>query len=201
MKKLSKEDKIIERFEEIFENKIKKLKNTILLDNNIKQFYPAFITRGRKSIRLANFIYNLSLIKFDKEFLDLIKNLKIKYFKNPNENFYDWVIEAAYYGMYDLATAAIAKEGFKSTTHYTTRLALEYIYCIKGKEMKKLFKIYDRVLLKRKLIQDLKKAQDKREIARYQMPELIAQKDAEDILNDAKEFAKEILPIILESKT
>ncbi|MBU4242654.1 MAG: hypothetical protein KKF52_05465 [Nanoarchaeota archaeon] len=192
------EDKVIQRFEEIFENKNEKLRDTILLDNNMKNLHSLFTDRGRKSIKLADFLYRLSFMEhFEKEFLDVMKQIKIKYFFNLDEVFYDWVTEIAYYGMYDLATSAIAKEGFKCTTHYTTRLTLEYLYCIKGKDREKLFKIYDRILLKRQLIQDLKNAQDKREIARYKAPDLISQKDAEEILEDAKEFEKEILPLIV----
>ena len=180
-----------------FENKNKKLINTILLDNTIKNLYRIFRERGRKSIRLADFIYKLSSTgKFEKEFSEVIKQIKIKQFLNLEETFYDWVIEIAYYGMYDLATAALAQEGFKCTTHYTTRLTLEYLYCIKGKNRKKLFKLYDRVLLKRELIQDFKNAQDKRETARYKTPDLISKKDAEDVLGDAKEFGKEIVLLI-----
>ncbi len=137
---------------------------------------------------------------FDKEFLETIKQLKLKYFFNLDESFYDWIIEIAYYGMYDLATSAIAKEGFKCTTHYTTRLTLEYLFCIKGERKEKLFKIYDRVLLKRELVKDLKNAQDKREIARYKKPDLISKKDAEEVLEDAKEFEKEILPLMTEKE-
>lgn len=197
----NKDEKVIERFEEIFENNEKKLINTILLDNNMKNLYILFKDRGRKSIKLADFIYKLSLLgQFDKEFSETIKQLKIKYFLNLDESFYDWIIEIAYYGMYDLATSAIAKEGFKCTTHYTTRLTLEYLFCIKEEKKEKLFKIYDRVLLKRELVKDLKNAQDKREIARYKKPDLISKKDAEEVLEDAKEFEKEILPLIIEKK-
>jgi len=196
--KENKKEKVIKRFEEIFENEDKKLVNTILLDNNMKNFYSVFKDRGRKSIKLADFISKLSsLEQFDKDTLDIVKQLKIKYFINLNEEFYDWVIETAYYGMYDLATSAIAKEGFKCTTHYTTRLTLEYLYCIKGENKEKLFKIYDRVLLKRELIRNLKNAQDKREIARYKRPDLISKKDAEDVLKDAKQFEREILPLLI----
>ena len=201
MKKENKEEEIIKRFEEIFENRDEKLKNTVLLDSNMKNLYPLFMDRGRKSIKLADFIYRLSLLEqFDKEFLDVVKQLKIKYFLNPYESFYDWVIETAYYGMYDLATSAIAKEGFKCNTHYTTRLTLEYLYCIKGEEAEKLFKIYDRVLLKREVIKNLKNAQSKRETARYKKPDLISKKDAEEVLGGAKEFEREILPLIVAGK-
>ncbi|MFH1636853.1 MAG: hypothetical protein ABIB71_00330 [Candidatus Woesearchaeota archaeon] len=195
------EDKVIQRFEEIFENNDKKLTNTILLDNNMKNLASVFVERGRRSIKLAHFLYELSLMElFEKEHSDAIRQIKIRYFLNPDESFYDWIIEIAYYGMYDLATSALAKEGFKCTTHYTTRLTLEYLYCVKGRDREKLFKIYDRVLLKRKFIQDLKNAQDKRETARYKTPDLISKKDAEEVLQDAKAFEKEILALVIGSE-
>ncbi|MBI5392971.1 hypothetical protein HZA96_03815 [Candidatus Woesearchaeota archaeon] len=195
---MTNEDIIIKRFEEIFENKNKQLVDTILLDNSMKQLFSVFMERGRKSIKFAEFTYKFSNIEyFEKESQQMFKQLKVKYFLNSNTAFYDWVIEIAYYGMYDLATAAIAKEGFKCATHYTTRLTLEYLYCSKGKDIKKLFAIYDRVLLKKKIIEDLKNAQTKRETARYKSPDLISKKDAEEILADAKEFEKEIIQLII----
>ncbi len=197
MKPKDDEDAIIKRFEEVFENRDAKLKNTILLDSNMKSFCSMFMERGRNSIKLADFVYKLSQNKFENVLIEAIRQVKIKQFLNPGAAFYDWTIEIAYYGMYDLATSAIAKEGFKCTTHYTTRLALEYLFCVKGKEREKLFKIYDRVLLKRELVQDLKSAQNKRETARYKLPDLISIKDAEEVLEDAKEFEKGILPLII----
>lgn len=202
-KNLEPEDKVIERFENIFENKDEKLKDTIIIDENMKNLYLISKDRGLNSLKLAKNIFLLSSVskdfkKLNKETLGLVKDYKLKVLKDSEARFYDWVIEIAYYAMYDLATSAIAKEGFKCTTHYTTRLTLEYIYCVKGKDREKLFKIYDKVLLKRENIKKIKKAQEKREISRYQVTEKIEKDEAEEILNYAEEFAKEILPIILE---
>lgn len=200
MKPIS-DDKVIERFEGIFSNRDEKLKSSILLEPNMRRFYAVFQERGRKSIKLASFLYNFSLLEgFDADFAEQIRKVKMRYFISPETSFFDWVIEIAYYGMYDLATSAIAKEGFKCTTHYTTRLALEYLYCTKGTNIKKIFQIYDRVLLKRKLVQDLKEAQGKRETARYRAPDCISRKDAEEVLEDAKGFEKEMLLLLLEKR-
>lgn len=198
------ENKIIERFEEIFENKDKKLLNTILLDSSVKELVDIHKGKGLNSLLLAKALYLVFKVQpglkisIDQEILEAIRKFKLLVLKNENLALFDWVIETLYYGMYDLATAAIAKEGFKCTTHYTTRLTLEYLYCIKGRDREKLFKIYDKILLKREQIQKLKKAQEKREIARYRVSEKIGLEDAEELLNDANEFRKEIIPIILE---
>lgn len=191
------EDKVIDRFEEVFENNDPTLINTILLDSSMKDLVSIFEKKGLNSLTLANSLFILS--KNDKkETKELVNDFKLKILNDLNVKIYDWVIEVAYYAMYDLATAAIAKEGFKSTTHYTTRLTLEYLYCIKGKDREKLFKIYDDVLLKRELIQNLKKAQEKREIARYKATEKLEEKDAEELLNKAKEFVVEIRKLLIE---
>lgn len=199
------ENRVIERFEEIFENKDKKLQNTILMDNNVRVLVDIHKEKGLNSLLLARALHlvfkvqpGLKIKNIGPEVLEAIRDFKLLVLRKEDLALYDWVIEMVYYGMYDLATAAIAKEGFKCTTHYTTRLTLEYLYCIKGKDREKLFKIYDKVLLKREQIQKLKKAQEKREIARYRVSEKISLEEAEDLLGDADEFRKEILPVILE---
>ncbi len=58
MRSDDKDEKVIERFEDIFENNEEKLRNTILLDNNMKNLHILFKDRGRKSIKLADFIYH-----------------------------------------------------------------------------------------------------------------------------------------------
>jgi len=199
------EDKIIERFETIFENNEPKLLNVIKLDASQKKLVESYKEKGLNSLNLAKAVMLLSSIKettseeeFESEILDLIKHFKLKVLLDPNSSFYDWVIEISYYAMYDIATAAIAKEGFKSSTHYTTRLTLEYLYCIKGKDRTKLFKIYDRVLLRRELIKNLEEAQEKREIARYNVTENIGSVEAQDILEDANDFINEIIKLVEE---
>ena len=199
------EDKVIERFEEILENKNPKLSNTIKLDASQKRLVKAYKEKALNSLNLAKAVMILSSIKettsegkFKSEVLDLIKHFKLKILLDPDSFFYDWVIEISYYAMYDIATAAIAKEGFKSSTHYTTRLTLEYLYCIKGKGRTKLFKIYDRVLLRRELIQNLEEAQEKRELARYNVTEKIGLIEAQDTLKDAQAFINEIIKLVEE---
>ena len=139
--KIEPEDKVLKRFEDIFENKDKKLQYTILLDQSITALAEIYKEKGLNSLRLAKALHLVFKVQPGKEIknisaeiLDIVRNFKLLVLKKEDLAMYDWVIEMFYYGMYDLATAAIAKEGFRCTTHYTTRLTLEYLFCIKGKD-------------------------------------------------------------------
>ena len=89
--KIEPEDKVIKRFEDIFENKDKKLQYTILLDQSITALAEIYKEKGLNSLRLAKALHLVFKVQPGKEIknisaeiLDIVRNFKLLVLKKED---------------------------------------------------------------------------------------------------------------------
>ncbi|HII15213.1 MAG TPA: HEPN domain-containing protein [Nanoarchaeota archaeon] len=163
------------------------LKKQLFRDNEHKKLEKPFLMKARKSLTVANLLFNIS----EKDELRKLLNLV------PDFEMFDWVIIISYYAMYASGLSALAKIGYKSKSHAATIAVLEYNF-VKNKKLEeqdihKLAKAYD---LSEQLITKLIQTKTKRETAQYDATPSITREMAKTALIDADEFISKVEEIL-----
>ena len=116
----------------------------------------------------------------------------------------DWVVIAAYYSMYQSATALLAKIGLESKEHATTVAVLEYFFGEKinkeiiGKfnELKERKDRIEAITIDEKYINYLWNIKQAREAVQYGIS--ITYKETDSVMKNAREFASKIKLVLQE---
>lgn len=108
------------------------------------------------------------------------------------DTFYDWVISVYYYAIYHAALALMSKEGFTSKNHSATLCFLIYHHYHSQNALDKEDVALIASSLDREDIETLGFSKELREKACYDVHELFERKLAEDIREQAVDFANKI---------
>lgn len=108
------------------------------------------------------------------------------------DNFYDWVISIYYYAIYHAALALMSKEGFTSKNHSATLAFLIYHNYHSQKALEKEDVELIASSLDREDIETLGVSKELREKACYDVHELFEKRLAEQIREQAVDFANKI---------
>src|SRR3989338_4287809 len=108
------------------------------------------------------------------------------------DNFYDWVISIYYYAIYHAALALMSKEGFTSKNHSATLAFLIYHHYHSQKALEKEDVELIASSLDREDIETLGVSKELREKACYDVHELFEKRLAEQIREEAVDFANKI---------
>ena len=108
------------------------------------------------------------------------------------DNFYDWVISIYYYAIYHAALALMSKEGFTSKNHSATLAFLIYHHYHSQKALEKEDVELIASSLDREDIETLGISKELREKACYDVHESFEKKLAEQIKEEAVDFANKI---------
>ena len=108
------------------------------------------------------------------------------------DNFYDWVINIYYYAIYHAALALISKEGFTSKNHSATLAFLIYRHFHSQRALDREDVELIASSLDREDIETLGVSKELREKARYDVHEMFERKLAEQIREEAVDFANKI---------
>jgi len=177
-------------------------------DDGIKKFVLFFMEQAEKSLRTADFIYELSTNDNIKQSLRAEKDFES----------YIWVIVTSYYSMFYAALALLAREGIKvgrQIVHKVTADALINFF-ISNRRLAKMFENYEEArdatldligreeLMKRlekradELIIAYKQEMKKRSKFQYDIGEMARRGYAETSLARAREFFAEVRKILSE---
>jgi len=133
--------------------------------------------------------------------LDLAKWLNSKHKDEITENFgddtfYDWVIIIGYYAIYHSALALVSKEGYKSKNHSATLcfLIFHHYHSQKALEEEDIKLVV--ASLDKKDIETIGASKEVREKASYDIHELFEKDLADNMLDQAVEFASKIGSIL-----
>jgi uncharacterized protein (UPF0332 family) len=119
------------------------------------------------------------------------KNLRAMKIMFEN-NLFDWTIICGYYAMYHAVLAALFKIGIRATAHYCAIAAFKEFYVERGKVKPEYITYIKRAKqLEQKYANTLEKAQGDRVVDQYGV-EVLANDDAEWILEDARDFVLKI---------
>ncbi len=108
------------------------------------------------------------------------------------DNFYDWVINIYYYAIYHAALALMSKEGFTSKNHSATLAFLIYHHYYSQKALEKEDVELIASSLDREDIETLGVSKELREKACYDVHESFEKRLAEQIREEAVDFANKI---------
>ena len=166
-------------------------KQQILQGEEYKKLEKPYITKARKNFTVANLMNNISDSDDFRKMLTLATDFEM----------YDWVIIVSYYAMYTSALSALAKLGFKSSSHAATIAVLELNYVnenrngknLETKDIHRLTKAYS---LSEQLIIKLMQIKTNRETAQYDATPNINKEMAKTALSDADEFITKIEEIL-----
>lgn len=157
------------------------------LDYNEKKFADSYINKALHNLELAGV---LDLISKNDE---IKKTIGI----STKSEYHDWIIIASYYAMYLAATSALAKLGIKSSTHRSSKIALEYRYCIEKNLLeRKYLDMIENASFGREDIQKLDQALKGRVSVQYTISKKYGISEANRILKDAKEFVNKISELV-----
>ena len=109
-----------------------------------------------------------------------------------DDNFYDWVISIYYYAIYHAALALMSKEGFTSKNHSATLAFLIYHHYHSQKALEREDVELIASSLDREDIETLGISKELREKACYDVHELFEKRLAEQIREQAVDFANKI---------
>ena len=109
-----------------------------------------------------------------------------------DDNFYDWVISIYYYAIYHAALALMSKEGFTSKNHSATLAFLIYHHYHSQRALEKEDVELIASSLGREDIETLGVSKELREKACYDVHEMFEKKLAEQIREQAVDFANKI---------
>ena len=112
------------------------------------------------------------------------------------DTFYDWVIGIYYYAIYHAALALMSKEGFTSKNHSATLCFLIYYHYHSQKALDKEDVELIASSLDREDIETLGISKELREKACYDVHELFEKKLAEQIKEEAVDFANKIKSLL-----
>mgnify|MGYP003970770049 FL=1 len=161
----------------------------IRIEKNEIKFYKSYLDKAFHNLEVAGILNILSNEPNKKEHLDI----------KSDEYYFDWIIISSYYAMYMAATSALAKLGFKATTHGATVTGLEYKYCIDKKLLpRRYIDMIENANFGREDVHKLDDAMKRRIAVQYTVTKKYGQKESKHILNDAKEFVNKISDIISE---
>lgn len=111
---------------------------------------------------------------------------------------FDWLTIKSYYAMYHAVLALLAEIGFKTETHFATIASFELFFVrrnklIKEKFLQMLIKIMDRIgTVPYDYVKMIIRARKTRYVAQYDVTTSIVKREAEDSLDKAIEFVKEM---------
>lgn len=120
---------------------------------------------------------------------------KFEIFKE--ETFYDWIISIYYYAIYHSALALVSKEGYKSKSHSATLCFLIYHHYHLEKALNKEDVELVASSLSKEDIETVGTSKELRERACYDVHELFEQRLANQIRENAIDFANKIKLLIL----
>lgn len=113
-----------------------------------------------------------------------------------DNDLYDWTVICGYYAMYHAVLASFYKIGIRAAAHYCAIAAFKEFYVKRGHVKPEFIAYIKRAKqLEKKYSESLEKAQENRVVEQYGV-EIIANDDAEWILEDAKDFVLKIEEIL-----
>lgn len=166
-------------------------KGQLLQNEEYKKLEKSYLSKARKDLTISNLMNNISDNDEFRKMLGLATDFEM----------YDWVIIVSYYAMYSSALSALAKLGFKSSSHSATIAILELNYVDQNKngkdlESKDIHKLTKAYTLSEDLIIKLMRTKTNRETAQYDATSNITKEMAKTALNDADEFITKIYEIL-----
>jgi uncharacterized protein (UPF0332 family) len=146
----------------------------------IQRLAPRFIEKAKNNLITLSILF------------DLHNNKKVRDSLNVPEDYdsSEWVVVCAYYAMYMVASAALAKISYKSKNHTATVLALDTFFVKKQLLEESYLKMIEKAQLEKQYIDNLNLARDRREIAQYSVTKETTRRIAEEIKEDAYKFVE-----------
>lgn len=180
------------------------------------------IKRLREEEKRGNLKIGIRHAKWSQEHMDKAEfnllSARIEYLSLTNESVrksselfsnyekFDWLTIKSYYAMYHAVLALLAEIGFKTETHFATIASFELFFVrrnkiVEEKFLQVLIKIMDRVgIVPYDYVRMIIKARKTRYVAQYDVTTSIARREAEDSLDKAMEFVKEMKRVFNELK-
>ncbi len=163
-------------------------KEQLLQNQDYVKLEKLYLAKSRKNLAVATLLFTISEQEGLKKLISLSADFET----------YDWVVVIYYYAMYMAGLAALAKLGFKSSSHAATITALEYYYvhAQKNLDQKYLQQLNKAYLLSEDLISKLMQTKAKRETAQYNATPDISREMAASAQEDAEGFISRIEEIL-----
>ena len=166
---------------ESYEECLKKF--TIRSISDEKRFVGEYFEKALHNLELAGLLDLLSRDNEKKKAIQI----------SPNSQYFDWIIITSYYAMYLAATSALAKVGLKCTTHGSTVIALEYVYCVEKNLLdRKHIAMIENAKFGREDIQKIDEAMKGRTAVQYTISKKYGDVEAKRTLKNAREFINKL---------
>ncbi len=145
---------------------------------------------------------NLKKVRIDlnrvEQHIDKANNNLRAMQKMFDSDLFDWTIICGYYAMYHAVLAALFKIGIRASAHYCAIAAFKEFYVEQGKVRPEFISYLKKAKqLEEKYADTLEKAQESRVIEQYGV-EVLANDDAQWIIEDAKDFVLKIEDVLAE---
>ena len=115
-----------------------------------------------------------------------------------DNDLFGWTIICGYYAMYHALLASLFRIGIRATAHYCAIVAFKKFYVERGKVKPEYISYIKKAKqLEQKYADSLEKAQENRVIEQYGV-EILSNDDAEEIIDDAKDFVLKIEEVLVE---
>lgn len=161
-------------------------------DKHFPALVSYYINKARHNLMTANLIKEIS------ENAQLKRSLSVA----DDYSAFDWVIVAAYYAMFHMATALLGSVGLRARSHESLINAIEYQFVYKENLLETEFikNLSQAKRLEEQYVNRLWAAKSKRTVAHYKAEKEISKKDAINLLNTSAKFIDRLYEIILQLK-
>lgn len=155
---------------------------TVRKEPFVRRLASQFMAKARNNLQTMGILHDLMFNSKAKE------ALKVPEHYGSNE----WVAITGYYAMYMASQAALAKAGYRSSSHEGTIAALEELFVKKEKLEPEYLKMLKNAQLEEKFVSDLRIAKERRQVAQYGVTKETSNEIAESIREDAPKFVNRI---------
>lgn len=155
---------------------------TVRKEPFVRRLALQFMAKSRNNLQTMGILHDLMFNSKAKE------ALKVPEHYGSNE----WVAITGYYAMYMASQAALAKAGYRSSSHDGTIAALEGLFVKKEKLEPEYLKMLKNAQLEEKFVSDLRIAKERRQAAQYGVTKETDDEIAESIRADAPQFVNRI---------
>ncbi len=155
---------------------------TVRKEPFVRRLALQFMAKARNNLQTMGILHGLMFNSKAKE------ALKVPEHYGSNE----WVAITGYYAMYMATQAALAKAGYRSSSHEGTIAALEELFVKKEKLEPEYLRMLKNAQLEEKFVSDLRIAKERRQAAQYGVTKETSNEIAESIREDAPKFVNRI---------
>jgi len=147
---------------------------------------PRFLEKARNNLITMSILFDLHSNKEARKLLQVPEEY------DPSE----WIVVSGYYSMYMAASAALAKVGYRSKNHTATIAGLDSFFVRKKLLEPEYAKMIENAQLEQEVVDQLRLARERREIAQYSVTKETTGTLAKQIKEDAYKFVERIEKLV-----